>query len=373
MALFFRKKKNKTTAPAVPQSGGSSPLAGAAKSLSPREQRAMLIASLSEPERAALILQTGDAGLRKEVLETITDQVVLFELVRAAQDRNLRFDAARRINDPDLLTRILLDIPVNGARILLEKMNDAPDHISRWEKIRTGSKDQGVRLSALDRLATETGDPALWLEYARATHYQGIVTHIKDMDFVDRMLPQEQDPYVRKELINHFCGKLPNDTLLAVSLREDISHEEREYALSVLLANGFPASDPRLDHAIAAVLPKSGMLALRLGGLGDVRAVPRLEELSAVHGYKMTAPTALSNIAAPESVAALTRIMEKDPVAGEYAAKSLMHLYREAQDPAVKSALSLVSRKTYHEHSDLGDHGRSCHTDTGPVIFDPQD
>jgi hypothetical protein len=53
-----------------------------------------------------------------------------------------------------------------------------------------------------------------------------------------------------------------------------------------------------------------------------------------------------------------------------HAQEALMKLYREAKDDNVHSAILAIPRRVYHEHTDVGDHGRSCHGDEAYVHFD---
>lgn len=308
---------------------------------------------------------------KKELLGGIKDEGALYLIAMEAKDPDLRWEAAGRMNDAERLTTFALQMPPVGPWKIMERICKAPDRAERLRKIRKEAREEAVRTAALQYLAELENTPELCLEYAKAAHTKNPLYRIKDAEFLSKAILEDEDPFIRNSIAEISYNIIPGPILLEFALRTDNDFKTRAYIVNYLLTVP-ELEDPegKLEKILPEFMDKYDPIIFSMAGNGDPRAVPRLAELAKVHSFSMTAPAALGNIHTKESVQVLLELMQTDQVAGKTAAESLIRIYKDTGDPELKKTIAGIERKTYFEHYDIGESGRSCHSDTPAVVFD---
>ena len=300
----------------------------------------------------------------------------MLELVaELTKDRDVRVAAATRIEGEAALVRVAAKMPEYGTWKILDKIAKFPDSAEQFRTLAASAKDPKVRSDVRIRYAKASGDPDLLLACAReesGTLQKSMILEIDDHAALEKAVLVDDDAAWRALVLWCAVKKLSDHALMSFALREDNDAHKRTEAASELLKRDFSKNVEALSSVLDEHLRNSHDLIYLLAKNGDPRAITPLEDLALrrEQGDKMIAPYALGNIQTKEAVKALLRIMEKDHVAAPYAQKALMQLYREARDGGVQNAIAEIPRRVYHEHTDLGDPGRSCHEDEPYVHFD---
>lgn len=364
MGLFdrFRKKKKPEKQYVVPPA-------------SPGGEKPQTVPKPDDMQSAAALLMFEDDPMlksmkKKDLVGGIKDEEALYLIAMQAKDPDLRWEAAGRMNDVEKLTQFALQMPPVGPWKIMQKIRSAPDGADRLRKIREEAREQAVRKAALEYLSDIEKTPELYLEYAREAHSRNPLYKIEDVDFLSRAILEDEDPFIRNNIARTSYSKLPSPVLFEFVLRTDNDFEERATALNALLARGWKDPEGKLDKMLPEFMGRFTPIIFSMAKNGDPRAVSPLAEMARVHGYSMTAPAALGNIHTKESVQALLELMQTHQDAGDTAAESLKRIYKNTTDPELKKTIAGIERKTYFNHYDVGDRGRSCHSDTPAVIFD---
>lgn len=366
MGLFSRFKKKKEDDvvlmhPEPPQMSRRETL----DAMLPKDdlQLAMLILQLESDSRVV-------DGIERDILPRVQSEDALYLLAMQAKERDIRIGSAKKIQNPDRLTQVALELPNSyGARTIMEKLQKEPDGMERLERISKEAKDLDVRKAAMRQRAGNDKSPEMQLEYVRIARLRDPLYGIEDTEFLEKHMVEDEDKFIRDSIARTRMPKYGSPALLQYVLREDNSLETRAQAATILLERGWKDPEGKLDEVLPKLIKQDVDLAFAMGEAGDNRAVPELARISRSLTFSSTGPLYLGCINTLDSVQALMDLLQTNQDARNSAAASLKKIYKNTTDPDVKNAIKAIPQKKYFDHIDAGEHGASCHTDMEMVDF----
>ena len=138
-------------------------------------------------------LNDDDWKTKLNILDQITDEVILFEIAAQSSDIDVKFKAAEKIKDPKIILRLILDIRVSNESLLEKLINKITDNEDLKLIALTKNIQHPINIIEDEEVLT---DIAIELE---KTHYaETLLKKIQEEDNINKIALHARLPQIRK-------------------------------------------------------------------------------------------------------------------------------------------------------------------------------